>query len=168
MTEHNGRIIGGAEPNDFNLLVARVHELIGQQCVAWRKSYGQSGSLHFGPLVAARVPRAAHVYGDRGTWVVSLWECDRTLSLPDGNVIDSTRDGDEALLSCLGSLEGTSVTDMVLDRESLSLTIGFASGARLALLTDSRSGKADEQWAIETLHLPSISVFGDGHWAVEE
>lgn len=167
MSERNGSA-EQSEGTSQTFLARLLQSFVGQPCVAWRKGYGRTGSLHFGTLVPARVQRPKLVNKDRGMLILNLWDCDRTLQVPGNSVIDSTREGDEALLTRLASLEGAQVTDVLLDPPTLSLTLIFSTGARLALVTDSRSGREDEQWAIEALNQPSISVFGTGHLVVED
>ncbi len=94
-------------PGDEALFSQLVAGLLGQECIAWRKSYGGTGSLHFGQLIPRRAPPSKAVDKDRGSWVLWLWACNQRLALPSGEQLDSTQANEEAVLAKVPQLVGT-------------------------------------------------------------
>lgn len=155
------------EPGDERLLGSLLHDLIGQPCIAWRKSYGRTGSLHYGQLVSRASPPAKAVHKDHGTWVIGLWDCDRRLTFGNGDVIDTREVGDEPLFQKLDELRGAQVEDVRLDPVLLSVAIRHSNQMLLELLPDSSRGPEHEQWAVELPTDNAVIVFGKKRWAIQ-
>jgi hypothetical protein len=154
-------------PSDQRLFDELVVDMLGRVCQAWRQGYRRTGSLHFGKLVPVRVRAPRAVHPDRGEWVVGLWDCDRRLTTSSGATVDSTRDGDEAILARLGELEQTTLLGIGIDPSTLSLSLTLSGGAKLELLADPKSTWESEQWAIELPSATAIVVFGLRRWALQ-
>lgn len=141
--------------------------LVGQECTAWRKSYGATGSLHFGPLIPKAAPRPKSVYKDRGAWVLWLWACAEKLTLPNGERLDSRRDGEEAVLNRMQELVGSKVAGVRLDPETLSLTLKFTPGSILELVTDLDYEGDEEQWDLKLPNGKALTVWNKQRWTLE-
>lgn len=141
--------------------------LAGQRCVAWRKGYGRTGSLHFGVLVERPHLPPKAVDRSSGEWIIDLDDSDRVLSCPGAQTLDSRRDGDDLVMASLQQLEGTTVREIVLDPSSLSLRLTMSDGHVLELLTDPELSADSEQWAIELPTGFALIVYGDQRWSLE-
>jgi len=148
----------------FRDLIAGI---VGQLCVAWRKSYGRTGHLHFGALVERPHLPAKAVHRLTGEWIIDLADADRVLVRPGADTLDSRRDGDDRVLAELKQLEATTLREIVLDPSSLSLRISLSSGHVLELLTDHELSADDEQWAIQLPNGLALLVYGNQRWALE-
>lgn len=141
-----------------------IDDLHDQPCLAWRKSYGRTGTLHFGEWMQKEVVRPKTVYHEQGSWVVGLSDCDRRLRTPEGEQLEDFG-SDESLLGRLDVLKGSTVTRVELD-DDLSLRLTFADSSRLALVVDAKS--ADEQWSVRTPTGQWAVVYRDGRCVLEE
>jgi len=154
------------DERDREHFISLTAGLAGQPCVAWRKSYGRTGSIHFGKLIAEQNPLPKQVYRTRGPWVLDLQDCDRRLSLNPDEILDSRSDGDDAILDRMQELEGLTLKGLRLSGD-LSLSLRFVEGAMLELIIDPALTAKDEQWAMK---LPSgmwILVYGEMRWTSE-
>lgn len=149
----------------FSQLVAG---LVGQECIAWRKSYGSTGSLHFGQLIAKRAPPPKAVHKDRGTWVLWLWACNQKLTFPGGEQLDSTRDGDDVVLARMPELVGSAVRGIRIDPNTLSLTLELSTGATLELITDPTYDGDEEQWDLKLPNERELTAWRGRRWALQE
>ena len=140
--------------NDIEIFQQLTNGLVGEVCRVWRRSYGRTGSLHFGPLRSISSERFSP-YHEEGTWILRLWDCDRRLSLPGESAIDNRETGDDAQFARFNELEGLTVDAFELDSETLDLSVRFAGGAELVLVVDERCQADGDQW---TLNLPSRRV----------
>lgn len=156
------------ESRDENLFAELVRDLLGQPCIGWRKSYGRTGSLHYGALVGRPNPPPKAVHKDHGAWVIGLWDSDRRITWPTGEVLDNREAGDDVVVGRLRELEGARVQGIRVHPESLTLTIDHSNGIKLELITDAASNSQDEQWAIELPTGQAIAVFGNSRWALQE
>lgn len=152
---------------DHALLEQLIQGLVNQQCVAWRKSYGRTGSLHYGGLVRRPPSPKKVVHQDEGVWIVGLWDCDRRLLALDGQVIDSRETGDDAFLPRLGALEGTHLRSVEFDEQALCLQLKHSNGLVLQLLPDPVCSSQDEQWSVQLPTRVAVAVFGKRRWTVE-
>lgn len=134
-------------PADTVLFRGLVADIVGQPCVAWRRSYGRTGHLHFGSLVERPYKPPKAVHRSTGEWIINLDDADRVLECPGVDTLDSRSDGDDRVLAELKQLEGTTLREIVLDPSSLSLRISMSSGHVLQLLTDQQLTADNEQWA---------------------
>lgn len=155
-------------PRDETIFSQLIAGLVGQECIAWRKSYGGTGSLHFGRLIAKRSPPRKAVHRDRGTWVLWLWACDEKLTFPSGEQLDSTRDGEDLVLARMPELVGSAVRSLRIDPETLSLTLELSTGATLELMTDPAYDGNDEQWDLKLPNERELSAWRGGRWALQE
>jgi hypothetical protein len=142
----------------FSRLVAGLR---GQECIAWRKSYGDTGSLHFGELVPKRVTRPRTVHKDRGTWVLWLWACDHRLTLPSGERIDSE-------IESVKEVVGSAVRDIRIDPGTLGLRLEFSNGVILELLTDLADTGDEEQWSLMLPGTRAVTAWAGRRWALQE
>ena len=113
--------------DDEQLMARRIAGLAGQPCVAWRKGYAGSGSLHYGALVPQEANSYKFVDKTAGTWIVSVWDCGRRLTMSDGTVLDSRELGDDDMLTSFAQLEGAFVQTIRFDAATLSLTIAHSN-----------------------------------------
>jgi hypothetical protein len=142
----------------FSRLVAGLR---GQECIAWRKSYGDTGSLHFGELVPKQVTLPKTVHKDRGRWVLWLWACDPRITLSSGERIDSVIDS-------VKDVVGSAVRDIRIDPGSLALRLQFANGVTLELLTDLADAGDEEQWSLMMPGNRAVTAWAGGRWALQE
>ena len=155
------------EAGDAALFRAASQGLRGLPCVAWRKSYMYSGHLHFGELVPSPVQRPLSVYRDRGTWIITLWDCERRLMLPDGTVYDSRQGEIELVASSLDTVVGDVLIRLEINPVDTTLRLEFQSGTLLELPPDPALGEDAEQWSIEDSTGRALVGYGAGRWALE-
>lgn len=144
-----------------------VEGMCGTECVAWRKSYGTSGGLHFGRLVPKSLPsKRSRRYKDEGQWILHLWDCDRILTVWKGGELESRSLKDEVQMKELALLEGHRVAEVSLDPETLLLTIAFAEGSMLKLLVDEDCEPDLEQWNLVLPSRNTIVVWPLKQWGM--
>lgn len=152
---------------DAALITELLRGIEGLHCAAWRKSYGRSGSLHFGALLPRNdIPEKA-VHRDQGQWVISMWDCDRRVTVPDEGVVESLVNGDDALIKQLPSLEQKKLESIEFHATSTSLVLTFEGGASLELQVDQQSDSQSEQWAVEMPDGRAIVMYGQRRWVLE-
>lgn len=140
--------------------------MVGQSCSAWRKSYGRSGHLHFGPLTQREAHNPRAVYQDRGLWVLHLWNCERTLVWSDGTVWSSRQFGDAPIFEHLSGVIGVGVKAIDLQPHSLDLRVSFANGAVLQLGIGHDVAPDDEQWNLITPASWEIVLWANHEWGL--
>jgi hypothetical protein len=152
---------------DAALITELLRGVEGLVCAAWRKSYGRSGSLHFGALLPRNsVPEKA-VHRSQGQWIISMWDCDRRVTVPHRGVVESVVNGDDALIEQLPSLEQKKLERIEFDAKSTSLVLTFEGGASLELQVDQQSDSQSEQWAVEIPDGRAIIMYGQRRWVLE-
>ncbi len=154
-------------PGDRAIFARLSESLLGRECVAWRKSYGRTGHLHFGLMQPKPTVRETTVHRDEGEWVLYLLDCDRTLSADPGVSVSSRDNGDDVLLQQLPSLVGHKVREVSFGEESLELELRFDHGRRLRLSLDASCPGDSEQWLLVHSGI-EIITFADGRWGVQE
>jgi hypothetical protein len=165
MTDHaDGR---GPGEDDRTTLLAAVKKLEGQRCAEWRKGYGRSGSLHFGDLRPYAPSKKRRAYGTRGTWVLTLWNCDVELELATGERIETRGASDERAISRLATVNGQHLTHVRLDTETLALSLTFSSGDQLTVAPDATRDRNEDQWSLEPPDEAPFVAFGNGRWVQE-
>lgn len=166
MTSNNDYFVRTFEEGDDKLFEVLVSGLAGQECSDWRKGYGRTGSIHFGPLRPKTRMWPGSTDSDQGQWIVMLSDCERALTLSSGMELSSVGSGDDAVIGRLSDLRGLHLQSVVLDAETLSLTMRLSENNSLILQTDPNSTARDEQWAIELPIGLAIVAFGERHWSL--
>lgn len=161
MTEEQTEQAKSSAPEGLRSLCSAITDL---RCSAWRKGYGFTGSLHFGRMlpVGERHPGSVDVV--EGEMMLDLWDCDRVLLRPNGEVLlDSRVNREEVVLDVLHRIEGLQVSKVELDERELSLRVPFSDGHALVLLLNrEHTAEDDEQWAVQAAGETSVGIFGLG------
>jgi hypothetical protein len=153
-----------ADMSVFRDLTAGV---IGQPCVAWRKSYGRTGHFHFGALVERPHLPPKAIHRATGEWIIDLADADRILTRSSGEQLDSRRDGDDLVMASFGAFEGKELRALELDPSTLSLRLTMNDGHILDLVTDEALTAKDEQWAIQLPSGLALVAYASQRWSVE-
>lgn len=155
------------EPGDDRVFERLVTGVSGQECVAWRKSFGRTGHLHFGPLRPKKHAGVRQVHRDRGKWVLHLWNTHVRLLLPSGETLSDSGTGDDAVLSRLSYLVGCRVSTLTFDSETLHLALTMSSGMVLELWPPDSAEPDDELWNLILPTDDELVLQADGTWSLE-
>lgn len=145
-----------------------VTGFVGQKCIAWRKSYGNTGGLHFGQFIAKRAPPRKAVHRDQGSWVLWIGACDQRLTLSTGELHESKGEENGTVLARMQALVGEAARHIGIDAITLSLTVEFSDGSKLELVPDAMCGSDDEQWDLTLPGGNTVVAWTGRRWALQD